>query len=172
MSPMFENPLLPQRVTCGQNLGLKFWLKSILTLLSIAFPHLPPDNWGYFLHTFSSQVEQRNMLKVSGTAGSKRDRNRERDGRKEAQIFQGVYSCFLSFLPQSLHRQLPPPKHSGAGAGPAGCWARLQFTGRHWVLSGLKLHLPSLRSGSLPVGYTGKLVLLLNSKAREILAKH
>lgn len=24
MSPMFENPLLPQRVTCGQNLGLKF----------------------------------------------------------------------------------------------------------------------------------------------------
>ena len=97
-STTFKNPLLPQRVTCGQSLGLKFWLKSILTLLCIAFPHLPHDNWGYFLHTFSSQVEQRNMLKASGTAGGKRDRNRERDGRKEARIFQGVYSCFLSFF--------------------------------------------------------------------------
>lgn len=28
------------------------------------------------------------------------------------------------------------------------------------------------RSGSLPAGYIGKLVLLLNGKAREILAKH
>ena len=112
------------------------------------------------------------MLKASGAARGKRVRNRERDGRKEAQIFQGIYSCFLSFLPQRLNRQLPPPKHSGAGAGPAGCWACLQFTGRHWVLSGLKLRFLSPRSGSLPVGYTGKLVLLLNSKAREILAKH
>lgn len=71
------------------------------------------------------------MLKASGTAGGKRDRNRERDGTIEAQIFQGVYSCFLSFLPQRLYRQLPPPKQSGVGAGPAGCWTRLQFTGRH-----------------------------------------
>lgn len=54
------------------------------------------------------------MLKGSGRR-AKRDRNRERDGRKEAQIFQGVHSCFLSFLPQRLHRQLFPPKHSGAG---------------------------------------------------------
>lgn len=70
------------------------------------------------------------MLKASGTSGGKRDRNRERDGRKEAQIFQGVYSCFLSFLLQRLYTQLPPPQ-SGVGAGPAGCWAHLQFTGRH-----------------------------------------
>lgn len=31
---------------------------------------------------------------------------------------------------------------------------------------------PCPRSGSLPAGYIGKLVLLLNGKAREILAKH
>lgn len=36
-------------------------------------------------------------------------------------------------------------------------------TGAVWLEA---LHLPSPRSGSLPVGYTGKLVLLLNSKAK------
>lgn len=34
------------------------------------------------------------------------------------------------------------------------------------------LHPLSPRNGSLPVGYIAKLVLLLNGKAREILAKH
>lgn len=141
-----------------------------LTLLSIAFPHLPHDNWGYFLHTFSSQVEQRNMLKASGTAGSKRDRNRERDGRKEAQIFQGVYSCFLSFLPQSLHGQLPPPKHSGLGQVLLGAGHACSLQGDTgcclaWSCISRPLEV------AFPVGYTGKLVLLLNSKAREIPSK-
>lgn len=47
-------------------------------------------------------------------------------------------------------------------------WAAL-LTGRHWVLSACTPK--SLGNVSLPIGYIGQLVLL-NGKAREILAKH
>lgn len=42
-----------------------------------------------------------------------RDRNRERDERKEARIFQ-CGSLFSFFLAPKARRQLSPPKHSGA----------------------------------------------------------
>lgn len=95
----------------------------------------------------------------------------ERDERKEAPIFQCAHSCRLSFLPQRLYRQLSPPKHRGAvlilpGAGRSVVHG--ETLGAVW----LEAVSPCPRSGSLPAGYIGKLVLLLNGKAREILAKH
>lgn len=51
-------------VSCSESLGLTFWLNSIsLFRVQHFLAALPYANWGYSLHTLSSQVKQRNRLK-------------------------------------------------------------------------------------------------------------
>lgn len=99
--------------------------------------------------------------------GGRKEGQKERKSWKEESRSPSV--CIPVSLPPRLHRQLSPLKLRGLHPS---CEA-LRIPVVHGETLGVVwLEGAPPTSGSLPAGYIGKLVLLLNGKAREILAKH
>lgn len=100
-------------------------------------------------------------MEGGGKQGQKQ-RKRCKEGGPDLPVCAFLWSLFLA---PEAYRELSPPKHRGAVL-------ILPGTGRS-VVHGETLCVLWLEAVSpLPAGYTGKLVLLLNGKARENLAKH
>lgn len=109
---------------------------------------------------------QRNRLKGSG-GREERGTEKEKAGRKRADL---PVCAFLSLCPRGCtDRQLSPLKLRGLHPS---CQALGIPVVHAETLGEVWLEGAPPRSGSFPAGYIGKLVLLLNGKAREILAKH
>lgn len=99
--------------------------------------------------------------------GGRKEGQKERKSWKEESRSPSV--CIPVSLPLRLHSQLSPLKLRGLHPS---CQALGIPVVHGETLGVVWLEGAPPRSGSLPAGYIGKLVLLLNGKAREILAKH